>query len=211
MIVLYYFYPACSLVAHIAFEESGLVYEARPVDLKDPAQFAEYKKINPRGTIPAMTVDGQPLTENIAILTYIADLVPEAGIIPTGLMERAQCMSLLSWSVSTAHINFRRSFRPERFSADPAAFDGIIASARPLYWANLQWIDERLQKQEWMLGKTYSAAADGYALRLYDWGRIAKYPVEELKAFSAFKDRIIARPSVRRVLERERSPLVMPA
>ena len=208
MLVLYYFYPACSLVAHIALEESGLAFEARPVNLKDPAQVADYKKINPRGTIPAMTIDGQTLTENIAILSYIADQAPEAGIIPADPMERAQCMSLLSWSASTAHINFRRSFRPERFSADPAAFDGIVASGHALYWANLQWLDECLQKQDWMMGKTYTASADGYALRLYDWGRIGKYPVDELKALTAFKDRIIARPAVRRVLEREGSPLV---
>jgi glutathione S-transferase len=208
MIVLYYFYPACSLVAHIALEESGLAFEARAVDLKNPSQLVEYKKINPRGAVPAMTVDNQALTENIAILTYVAERVPQAGIIPTAPMERAQCMSLLSWSASTAHINFRRALRPERFSADPAAHEGIVAAARPLYWANLQWLDERLQKQDWMMGKTYSAAADGYALRLYDWGRIDKYPVDELKALTAFKDRIIARPTVRRVLEREGSPLV---
>ncbi len=177
MIVFYYFYPGCSLVSHIALEESGLVYEPRVVDPKDPAQAAEYKKINPRGTVPAMTIDGELLTENIAILTYLADRVPQAGIIPTGLMERAQCMSLLAWSASTAHINFRRSRRPERFSDDPAAVESIRASGRAAYWPNLEWIDQRLQKQDWMMGKVFSAAADGYALRLYDWGRIAKYPV----------------------------------
>lgn len=210
MIVLYYFYPACSLVAHIALEESGLPFEARRVDLKDAAPADAYKKINPRGTIPAITADGQMLSENVAIITYIADLVPTAGIIPTEPMERAQCLSLLLWSACTAHINFQQSFRPERFSADPTAFDAIRANGRSAFWKNLEWINGRLQNQDWMMGNTFTAA-DGYALRFYDWGRIANYPVDELKALSAFKDRMIARPTVRRVLEREGSPLAVAA
>ena len=58
------------------------------------------------------------------------------------------------------------------------------------------------------MGKDFSAA-DGYALRFYDWGRIAKHPVETLTAFTAHKDRMLARPAVKRVLQREGSPLVV--
>jgi glutathione S-transferase len=206
MIKFYYWYPACSLVSHIALEESGLTYDPQRVDVKAPEMLAEYKKINPMGTAPAITVDGHLLTENVAILSYIADLAPNAGILPRDTLERAQCMSLLAWSASTAHINFRRSFRPERFSADPAAFDSIRAHGREAFWKNLEELDASFQSQDWMLGKTYSAA-DGYALRLYDWGRLSKQPVETLNALAAFKDRIIARPAVRKVLEREGFPL----
>ncbi len=207
MIKFYYWYPACSLVSHIAFEESGIPYDPVPVDSKSPEALAEYKKINPKGTAPAALIEGQLLTENVAIISYIAERAPKADILPTDPLERAQCMSLLGWSASTVHINFRRSFRPERFSDDPAGFEAIKANGRAAFWKNLQEIDQRLQKQEWMLGKTYSAA-DGYALRFYDWGRRSKQPIEELKALTAFKDRMIARPAVRRVLEREGFPLV---
>ena len=207
MIHLYYFYPACSLAAHIALEESGLPFEAHAVDLKDPAKAAEYKKINPRGTVPAITVDGVMLSESVAILNYIAELAPEAGLIPTTPMERAQCISMLAWSASTAHINFRRSFRPERFCADPATHDAVRADGRAAFWSNLEAVDQRLQNHDWVMGRNFTAV-DGYGLRFYDWGRIAKYPVDDLKALTAFKDRMLARPAVRRVLAREGSPLV---
>ncbi len=210
MLTFYYFYPACALVSHIALEESGLPYDPQWVDLKDPAKSADYKKINPKGAAPALVVDGQLLTESVAILSYIAGLAPKAGVLPTDPLARAQCMALLAWSASTVHINFRRSFRPERFSADPAAFESIRAHGRDAYWKNLEELDQRFQKQEWMMGAVYSAA-DGYALKFYDWGRMAKQPVEELKALGAFKDRMIARPAVRRVLEREGCPLVSAA
>jgi glutathione S-transferase len=207
MIVLYYFYPGCSLAAHIALEESGLPFEARRVDLKDPAQAAEYKKINPKGTVPAITLDGQMLSENVAIMAYVADQAPKAGLLPTDPMARAQCLSFLVWGASTIHINFRQSFRPERFTADTENHDGIRAAGRAKYWENLQFLDQRLQGQDWIMGKDFTCA-DGYVLRFYDWARISKHPVDELKALTAHKDRMVARATVRRVLEREGSPLV---
>ncbi len=207
MIVLYYFYPACSLAAHICLEESGLEFEARRVDLKDPEQAAAFKKINPKGTIPAITTNGQTLSENVAVMAYVADLAPQAKLIPTEPMARAQCLSFLAWGASTFHINFRMSFRPERFTTEASMHDGIRGVGRANYWKNLETLDERLASQDWIMGKDFTAA-DGYALRFYDWGRIGKFPVEDLKAFAAFKDRMIARPAVRRVLEREGCPLV---
>jgi glutathione S-transferase len=209
--ILYYFYPACSLAAHICLEESGLPFEARAVDLKDPAKEAELRKINPPGRVPALiTADKHVLTENVAIMTYVADLAPNAKLLPSGTERRAQCMSFLLWGASTAHINFRMSIRPYRFSADPATHEGIVASGRKAFWENLQSIDARLTGQEWIMGSDFSAA-DAYALRFYDWGRITKQPVETLKAFTAHKDRMLERPAVRRVLAREGSPLVAAA
>jgi len=207
MLELYYFYPGCSLAAHIALEETGLKFEAHRVNVKDPAGAAEYKKINPRGTVPLLIADGEKLLENLAILAYIDALAPQTKLLPAGEMDRAQCLSFLAWGASTAHINFRMSFRPERFSADTAVHEGIRAVGRTNFWANLQTLNERMQGQDWVMGKEYTCA-DGYLLRLYDWGRIAKFSVEELQALGAFKDRMLARPAVRRVLEREGSPLI---
>lgn len=207
MIELYYFYPACSLASHLALEESGLPYMPVRVDLKDPAKAAEYKKINPRGTVPLLIHNGVQLLETVAILDYVDRLAPGAKLMPADPMARAQCMSFLAWGTSTAHINFRMSFRPERFGAPAEMHDAMKALGRTNFWASLQTLNERLAKQDWIMGKDFSAA-DCYALRFYDWGRIAKYPVEELAAFTAHKDRMIARPAVRRVLEREACPLI---
>ena len=207
MLELYYFYPACSLAAHIALEESGLPFIAVRVDLKDPVKNAEYKKINPRATVPLLIHDGVQLLENVAIMSYIDALAPAAKLMPTDPMQRAQCIAFLVWGASTAHINFRMSFRPERYTTDAALHEGIRAVGRPNYWATLQMLNERLANQDWIMGSEFSVA-DGYALRFYDWGRIAKFPIEELKAFTAHKDRMLARPAVRRVLEREASPLI---
>lgn len=206
MITFYYFHPACSMVSHIALEESGLAFAPRRIDMRNAEDMAELRKVNPKGTVPAISVDGQGLSENVAIMTYLANIAPETGLLPADPMARAQCMSLLSWSASTVHINFRQSFRPEKFTADPAAQETVRANGRRVFWENLQTIDARLQGQDWMMGAAFSAP-DGYALKFYEWALLTKQPVHELAAYTAFKERMVARPAVRRVLEREGSRL----
>src|ERR1700688_5048886 len=81
MLTLYYSPGACSLASHITLEESGAPYEAHPILLsKDENKTGSYLKINPRGKVPALRVGGEPLTENNAILTYLAKTYPQANL-----------------------------------------------------------------------------------------------------------------------------------
>jgi glutathione S-transferase len=208
MLTFYYFHPACSMAAHIVLEESGIAFQPRRVDMENADDVAELRKANPRGTVPALLVDGRGLAENIAIMTYAASLAPQAGLIPEEALARAECMSLLSWSASTVHINFRQSRRPEKFTSDPAAQEAVRANGRRVFWDSLQAIDARLKDRPWMMGDRFTAP-DAYALKFYEWGLISKQPVHELGALTAFKDRMVARPAVRRVLEREGGPLLV--
>ncbi len=207
MITLHYFYPGCSMASHIALEESGLDYQAQPVNLSVEGERAALLKLNPKGTVPTLVVDGKVLTENVAILCHIARLAPEAKLAPEDAWDYAQCLSLLAWCSNTAHIAFRQSFRPVRFSADEAAHDGIRALGRELYWKALQTFDDRLSRTPYMLGDAYSIA-DGYPMVFYNWGMIGGYPVDELRHLTAFKDRMLARPAVHKVLMREGCKLV---
>lgn len=207
MITLFYAPPSCATVAHIALEESGLPFETRRIDFQKEDDVAELRRANPRGTVPAAFVDGVGLTENIAIISYVAALAPDSGILPTDPLARAQCIALLSWSASTVHPNFRRTVRPERYSPDETAWEGIIKSGRTAFWDNLVTINARLECHPWMLGEAFSAA-DGYALRFYEWGLLKDHPVKQLSALNAFIDRMKARPAVHNVLKREGSSLL---
>src|SRR5512132_4029258 len=72
---------ACSLAAHIALQEAGLVFDRIRVDLetKRTEDGSDYTKINPKGYVPALVLDDeQLLTENVAILSWVADRRPEA-------------------------------------------------------------------------------------------------------------------------------------
>ena len=75
------------------------------------------------------------------------------------------------------------------------------------FWANCQEIDSLLEGRDWIMGKEFSVA-DCYALVFYGWGLRAELPMKELANFTAFKERMLKRPAVKKVLESEESILL---
>jgi glutathione S-transferase len=207
MLTLYDGPGACSMASHIALEESGATYEGKPVALAKGEQQSEaYLKVNPRGKVPALAVDGQVLTENVAILTYVARKLAPA-LLPDDPQQMARALSIMAWFSNTVHPSFTHVNRPERFAKDPAAHETIRDTGRANFLANLREIDGMLAGKTWMLGETFSVC-DGYALVFYGWGARSGQPVKELANYTAHKDRMLQRLAVRRVLERENSPLL---
>jgi glutathione S-transferase len=104
MLILYYWPGASSVIPPIVLEEIGAPYERQLVNLAKGEHKADaYLKINPRGKVPALTVDGNVLTENVAILTYLAKQFPEARLLPQGTIEESRCISTMAWFASTVH------------------------------------------------------------------------------------------------------------
>lgn len=207
MIKLYYYHPACSMASHIVLEESGLAYEASEVDMDDPQQKAALLEMNPAGKVPTLLLDGEPLSENIAILTHIDKLAPEAHLFPEDELERSRCLAFLAWCSSTVHIAFRQIFRPDRFTEQTEAYPGIQKRGRELFWQALTDIDSQLQQREFIYGEHFTVA-DAYLMVFYNWGTIAEFPMESLINYASFKDRMLIRPAVRKVLQREGCPLL---
>ena len=207
MLILYYWPGASSMAPHIVLEEIGTPYECKLVDLaqgehKDSA----YLKINARGKVPALGIDGAVLTENVAILTYLAKRFPEAQLLPQGLVEEARCLSTMAWLASTVHLTFAHVIRPERFAADIAAHDTLRHTAREAFWDNCKEIDRLLDGRTWMAGAQYTVC-DPYALFFFNLGTRIQLPMHELAAYSAFSSRMMDRPAVRKVRELEDSIL----
>src|SRR4026208_1799287 len=83
MMTLFFSPGACSLASHIGLEETGAPYELKPILLaKGQQRTAEYLKINPRGKVPALSVDGKILVENTGILTYLARRYSDKKLLP---------------------------------------------------------------------------------------------------------------------------------
>ena len=215
MYTLYYSPGACSMASHILLEECGAAYEPELVALAKGEQRTEaYRKINPRGKVPALAVDGTVITENVAILPCIAGQFPEANLLPGDPVELAHCMERIGWLSSTVHVAFSLVLHPERPAGGAeigeAALKEISDHARKTYWACMAEIDAPLAGQQWMMGSQY-IIADPYALVFCSWGKRVEMPMADLKNYTAFKDRMIERPAVRKVLEREQSPLLKAA
>ena len=113
----------------------------------------------------------------------------------------------MTWISCAVDPLFRRAARPERFVADEAARPAMADAAKDAYWAKCREIDTHLQGRTWMMGDQFTVC-DPYALVYYGWAPRFGLPVAELTAFTAMKDRLLERPAVRRVLEREENPLL---
>ena len=203
MLTLYYSPGACSMAPHIALEETGTEYGAELVLLRTKQNLTEdYRRINPRTRVPALKLDdGSILTENLAILSYIARRFPDAKLMPTEAEAEAKCLSLMSFFSSSVHVAYGHYAKPARYASDESAFEMIKASAVTSYHGFMKEIDAMLAGREWFFDR-YSVC-DPYALVFYRWGLRAGLPMTELTAYTAHKDRIVQRPAVSRVLAKE--------
>jgi len=205
MLTLYFSPGACSLASHIGLEETGAPYELKPILLaKGQQRTDEYLKINPRGKVPALSVDGKVLVENTAILTYLSRRFPEKKLLPSDSAEEARCIGTMCWFSSIVHPSYQRSHRPERFAEGEAAQAAVKENGRKMFWANLQEIDGMIQANDWIMGRDFTAV-DGYALVFYGWASRSGFPVQELGAYTAWQERMMNRPSVRKSVESEQS------
>jgi glutathione S-transferase len=201
MLTLYYGPGACSMAAHIVLEEGGEKYEAKRLDLGKGEQKTEaYLKIHPLGRVPALGLDnGQPLTENTAILPYLGK---RYKLWPTDPLAEARALSLIGFFAATVHPAHAHISRPERYATDSSHFPNIQAQGKKSFHEYLKQVDGMLAGREW-LSDQYSVL-DPYAFTFYTWGVRRELPMAELKNYVAHKDRMLARPAVQRVVEDEK-------
>ena len=201
MLTLYYAPGACSMAAHIVLEESGDAYEPRQVDLAKGEQRTEaYLKINPQGRVPVLGLDdGEPLAENTAILPYLGK---RFGLWPTDPAAEAKALSLIGFFAASVHPAHAHVGRPERYASDAAAHPTIKETGLKTFHGYLKQIDGKLAGRDW-LGDRFSVL-DPYGFVFYTWGVRRELPMAELKNYTAFKDRMLKRPAVQRVVEDEK-------
>lgn len=203
-ITLFHHRGACSLAPLIALEEAGLAYQLSIVDLAGDR--SEYLRVNPAGKVPALTIDGELLTENVAILYRIASLADHAALFPQNHVGASRILSLMAWFGSTVHILRRQIRMPLRFTPDKEAQARLVEAGRPKMWEALQEMQHRLGECDWFGGAQLSVA-DCYALVFYDWALADDFPVEELTALTAWASHMLDRPAVRAALRHHAGPL----
>ncbi len=200
---LYYSPGACSLAPHIVLEELGIAYEAVKISTAEGQQRSpEYLKINPRGRVPALAVDGKVLVENVAILSFLGGGFPAKGLWPAKTWDQAQALSMMAWLADTVHPAFAHMFRPQRYVEGEACVDAVKAGGRKAFWDGLSEIDRLLAGKRWAVGGRFSVV-DAYLLVFYRWGNRNAFAVKDLPNYTALVERVLARPAVRRVMAGE--------
>ena len=211
MLTLYFCPGLCSLASHITIEETGTPYAEKVVNvMKGEHMGGDYLKVNPRHKVPALDIDGTILVENAAIMAYLAKRFSNAKLKPEGELDEARWLSTMTWLSNTLHPSFTRIFRSDKFAADAGAQGQVKEAGKKEAWENLSEIDARLAAGPWMMGAQYTTC-DPYAMVFYSWGMRAELPMKDLKNYTAWKDHMLQRPAVRKVLEAEQNPLAKAA
>lgn len=196
---LYYTPGACSLASHIILCETGLPYTLERVDLRNKtiAEGRDFLAINPLGYVPVLELNnGEILTEGSAILFYLADLVPAAGLVPpAGQVARYRLLAWLNFIGSELHKNFSPLFGKQT----PEEYKAQVSERLAARFAH---VDGVLAYSPYLADGTFSIA-DAYLLVVSNWAAIVGFDLSPYQHLQAFRERILARPSVQRAMQEE--------
>jgi glutathione S-transferase len=191
---LYYAPGACSLADHIALQEADMKFDLVKVDLRTHKleDGRSFKEINPKGYVPALELDdGEILTENVAILSHIADQYPALAV--PGKHGRDRLLEMLAYLSSELHKAFHPLF-------DPNATEVEKKQAADKVGEKLAFITTRLQGP-YLFGEN-ATVADAYLFVMLMWA--AKNDIAFSGALKTFHDRMLSRPTVHAALMHER-------
>lgn len=199
MSIVFYWHPQSSATpVAAALAELDVPHQRVKVDIRSGEQHKpEFLALNPNGKVPTLTVDGVPMFEGLAIQLWLGEHYGVArGMWPAaGTPERLQAMSWCAWGYvsygAVAGRLFLATQGPEALRSEVHA-----AAAREMLVQLLALLEDRLARQQWMLGQDYSLV-DTLLASVLGWSVYIGAPVAERKHVQAWLARIQARPAMK--------------
>jgi glutathione S-transferase len=206
-LLLYYAPTACSLVPYITLTEAGADFDVRPVNLRQGEhRAAEFRGINPKQAVPVLAIDGEPLTENVAIQIWIARNFPKAKLLPSDPMEEIRAIAFLSWCASGIHPRLTPNFAPQRYCDVPGSEDSVRRCAQKLLLGNYAIAEDMLADgREWFFNQF--TAADAYFFWCFRRGMQFDIDLSMFVLCTAHFHRMVARASVQKLFSFEKAIL----
>jgi glutathione S-transferase len=202
-LTLYYAPIACSLVPLVTLHESGADFEVKPISLRNKQQYdAEYLRINPKSKVPVLVIDGEPLTENVAILTWLANAFPARKLLPREPKNSIKALSLMAWCASGIHPHLARINAPARFCDVSGTEESIRRLATYEVLKAFKLADAMLAGREWVFD--HWTAVDAYLFWIWRRAGQFKLDVSAFPNYAAHGERMTERESVKRALAFER-------
>ncbi|MDI3468382.1 MAG: Glutathione S-transferase [Pseudolabrys sp.] len=205
MTLKFYYAPhTCSLASHIALEEAGADYEAIRLSFANEDQRKPgYLKINPKARVPALVTPRGVLTETPALLVYIAQSYPKAGLAPLDdPFALGEMQAFNSYLCSTVHIAHAHRMRFYRWADDPAAHEAMKKKVPQSVGEAFALIENGMLRGPWVMGDTYSIC-DMYLFTLAQWLEADSVDITKLPRVIDHRARMAARPIVQKVIAEE--------
>lgn len=201
MLTLHYAPGTCALAAHILLEQTGARYDAVRVDFASNAQRSpEFLRLNPKGRVPALVTERGVLTETPAILLYLCQTFPQAGLAPLDdAFALAQAQAFNSYLCSTVHVAHAHGRRASRWADEPEAI-AAMQKKMPQNMADcFELIEQQMFAGPWVMGEHYGLC-DPYLFTIAGWLERDQVDIRRFPKVAAHRERMRALPAVQKVL-----------
>ena len=207
---------SCSMASHILLRELKIPFTAIELQAGPNGYEAadgsfshgEYLNIHPSGYVPALSVDGTVITENPAILRYIADQVPERGLLGSRPMDPYRVQEWLVWLSASLHAaGFGALWRPARFADDENAHPAIVRKGRAKILDCFERIEGRIEGS-FAVGDSLTVV-DIYLHTFWRWGVGIGLDTEQYPRYRELARRVEAMEMVKTVMAEEGQSLTV--
>jgi glutathione S-transferase len=204
MLSFHYAPRTCALATRIVLEEVGSPYEAVRVDFAANQQRGpDFRRLNPKGRVPVLITEEGVLTETPALLVYLAQRFPAAGLAPLDEPYAfARLQAFNAYLCATVHVAHAHGPRGYRWADDPAAIAAMRAKVPDSVGAAFAVIEDGMLQGPFVMGETYTVA-DPYLFTLSQWLESDGVDTSRLPRVLEHRERVRARPAVQRALAGE--------
>ena len=192
---------ACSIVGNVALEWAGAEFELVKLDFA-ATKAPEFLAKNPQGSVPFLEDGDFTLSQNTAILQYIADKYPQAHLFGKGnAQQQAKAHQWLGMINADIHSKFSILFGPQRFAESEAAQAEVVAAAKKLLQGLFAAVDTHLNGREYLADEL--TIADVYLLVVLNWAAYKEVDLSACKNLQALHARVVADAAVAKVLAQQ--------
>ncbi len=205
-LTLFYSPMTCALVPYVALTEAGASFDVRDVNTRANQHLTpEFLELNPKHKVPVLLIDGDPLTENVAIQIWIARQFPGARLLPADPRAEIQAIAVMSWITSTIHPHLTHYPRPENHCDTPGSAVGVRRVGALLLKEDFAIAEKRLAGREWFFD--HFTTVDTYFYWAFRRALSFGLELTSLEHCHAHLARIENRASVQQVLAYEKRVL----
>jgi len=205
-LTLHYAPMTCALVPYVTLTEAGAEFEVRNLNTrKGENRSPEFLSLNPKHKVPVLVIDGDPLTENVAIQIWIHRRFPGANLLPKDPGEEIKAISLMAFCASGIHPHLTPNARPQNYCDLPGSEESVKRVGNQLLFEDFQVVEDRLAGSEWFF--SHFTAVDAYFFWCFRRAVSFKLDVSGFKSCMAHFERMQQRPSVQKVVAHEKQVL----
>jgi len=202
-LTLYFAPMTCALVPFVTLTEAGADFEVQAINTrKGGNRTPEFLKLNPKHKVPVLVIDGEPLTENVALQIWINRQFPKAKLLPTDPKEEIKAISLMAFCASGIHPHLTPNARPQNYCDLPDSEESVKRVANKLLFEDLKVVDDLLAGREWFF--PHFTACDAYFFWCFKRALSFKLELSAFRNCTAHFERMRERPSVQKVLAYEK-------